>query len=134
MDLPSDSTPFQRKDTETVFDDLPEILDIDFVPVFDELYWSAKGKGTEIHRGYVGPCVNVDMESQDIVVGDLKGMGWIKVDPKGGHVYTTCLRGLLTRFDMTTGKGEFRIYRDRDGAFAGIALMYGGPGFGGSDG
>ena len=128
MDLSSGSTPFQREDIETVFDDLPEILDIDFVPVFDELYWSAKGEGTEIHRGYVGTCVNADMETQDIVVGDLKGMGWIKVDPKAGHVYTTCLRGLLTRFDMTTGEGESRLYRDEDGTFAGIALVYGGSG------
>ena len=127
MDMPLGSTPSQRRDVEMVFDDLAEVLDIEFVPVFDELYWSAKDEGTEIRRGYVGPCVNVDMESQGIVVGDMKGMGWIKVDPKGGHVYTTCLRGALTRFDMTTGEGESRLYRDRDAAFAGIALMYGGP-------
>ena len=109
MELSPGSNSFQRREIEIVFDDLPEIFDIDFVPVFDEIYWSARKEDTErmvteIHRGYVGFVKAYSDEKQDIVAGDLKGMGWLKVDPKGGHVYTTCLRGVIARFDMTTGE------------------------------
>lgn len=111
MDLPSGCTTGQRQDIEVVFDDLPEIGNIDFVPVFDELYWSTQGRsamhaGSEIHRGIVNPCGCYGNENRKVVLRDLDEMRLLKVDPKAGHVYTTCLRGILARFDMSTWNNE----------------------------
>lgn len=126
MDLPAGFSPSRQKDVETLFDGLALIHDIDFVPVFDELYWSVKhGVRTEIHRGYVGTCPDYGMHKQNVVIKDLKGTGWLRVDPKSGHFYTTCVVGSLTRYDMTTGKGEFKMYKNDNASFAGLSLMYG---------
>ncbi len=125
MDLPSGSSPARRDDVETLFDDLPQVQDIDFVPVYQELYWSIRSaRTTQIYRGYVGPCPDYGMDKKNVVIADLKGLGWLKVDPKSGHFYTTCVIGTLSRFDMTTGQGEVRMYSNENAAFAGVALMY----------
>ena len=126
MNRTCNSPPSCRDDVETLFEDLPQVLDIDFVPVFDEIYWSVRdGPTARIHRGYVGTCPDYGMAKQNLVVQDLRGLGWLKVDPKCGHFYSTSVMGTINRYDMATGDGELNLFHDRKGAFAGIGFMEG---------
>lgn len=108
MDLPPGSTGADRRDIEIIFDNLPEVFDIDFVPVFDELYWSAYTDSTrmamEVRWGDIGPCETYRDEKHNVVLRNLQDTKWLRVDPQAGHVYTTSFHGVLARFDMTTGK------------------------------
>jgi DNA-binding beta-propeller fold protein YncE len=106
MEIPKGQTATDRKDTEVLFDGLPEPIDIDLDLSHRTIYWSDRGdppRGNTVNRAPMDPPKSFDPKhrpDQQIVVRGLKeGIG-IALDPRGGHMYYTDLGGNVYSADL----------------------------------
>ncbi|KAL4731808.1 hypothetical protein ACLX1H_000800 [Fusarium chlamydosporum] len=111
-----------RTDTEIMFRDLPEPIDLEIDDIENLLYWTDRGElpdGNTINRARLDGRRACDGASQpgkdyDVVSRGLHEAIGIKLDTKNRHIFATDLGGSVYQFDMDGGN-RTRIY-DGQGA------------------
>jgi DNA-binding beta-propeller fold protein YncE len=106
LEIPKGQDAAHRKDIETLFDALPEPIDMDLDLAHRVMYWSDRGdppRGNNISRAPMDPPKGFDAKArkdQEILVGGLKeGIG-ISLDLKGGRMFYTDLSGAVYRANL----------------------------------
>lgn len=122
-----------RSDIETLFQNLPEPIDLELDHEEGNLYWTDRGElpiGNSVNRVKIDalkPVTDAAFTSwpgrdYNIISRNLHEAIGIKLDTKNRHIYTTDLGGAVYQTDMDGGNRK-KFYED-SGAFAGIALAY----------
>jgi 3-hydroxyacyl-CoA dehydrogenase len=122
--MPSGDTASSRSDTELLFADLPEPIDLEFEPESQTLYWTDRGEyplGNTLNAAYVGSDKNNDGRVRTLARHFHEAIG-LKIDAVNQHVYITDLGGTVYRFNID-GSGKRKIY-ETDSAYSGIALAH----------
>jgi DNA-binding beta-propeller fold protein YncE len=121
-----------RSDVETLFQGLPECVDLDFDPETSQLYWSDRGElplGNTINRAYVGSDRDAYLAKAHplerklgytIVANQLHEAIGIKLDKVNKHIYVTDLGGTVYQFGLD-GEGRKKAYEDM-GVFTGLVI------------
>lgn len=133
IDFQNGETGKNRTDIETLFQNLPEPIDLDLDQEARILYWTDRGElplGNSINRAKLdgikpveGPhTTSVPGKDYQLLARNLHEAIGIKLDLRNGHMYTTDLGGSVYRFNLD-GTGKKRLY-EGESAFAGIALAY----------
>lgn len=131
--LKEGETAENRTDIETLFQNLPEPIDLDIDEEDNLLYWSDRGElplGNSINRAQldtVKPVTDARTTSRpgkdyEMIARSLHEAIGIKLDTKDRRMYTTDLGGTVYRFNMD-GSEKQKLYEGA-GAFAGIALAH----------
>ena len=95
LEIPKGQTPANRRDTELLFDNLPEPIDLDLDPGNRMMYWTDRGdppRGNTVNRALMdaGPG---DRKEPEIVFAHLmEGIG-LSLDLKGGRMFLTDFAG-----------------------------------------
>ena len=95
LEIPKGQTPANRRDTELLFDNLPEPIDLDLDPGNRMMYWTDRGdppRGNTVNRAPMdaGPG---DRKEPEIVFAHLmEGIG-LSLDLKGGRMFLTDFAG-----------------------------------------
>jgi hypothetical protein len=95
LEIPKGQTPANRRDTELLFDNLPEPIDLDLDPGNRMMYWTDRGdppRGNTVNRAPMdaGPR---DRKEPEIVFAHLmEGIG-LSLDLKGGRMFLTDFAG-----------------------------------------
>lgn len=122
-----------RSDVETLFQNLPEPIDLDIDEEAGTLYWTDRGElplGNSINRAKLDTIKPVEDaktsswpgKDYELIARNLHEAIGIKLDVKNRHMYTTDLGGAVYRMNLD-GSDRQRFYEGA-GAFAGIALAY----------
>ncbi|KAL1310585.1 hypothetical protein AAFC00_000862 [Neodothiora populina] len=125
LDVPEGQDPSSRKDVETLFDNLPEPIDLEFVEEQGLLYWTDRGSedqgGNSVNRASIGPKASSASLTRTILVEQLhEGIG-ITLDLKRKRMFFGDLEGSLYVSDLD-GKNE-RILLQGMGSTTGIAYV-----------
>jgi 3-hydroxyacyl-CoA dehydrogenase len=119
--MPEGETASSRSDTELLFDNLPEPIDLEFEPKSQTLYWTDRGEyplGNTLNSAYVGEG---EMRVKTLARHFHEAIG-LKIDAVNQHIYITDLGGTVYRFNMD-GSDKKKIY-ETDSAYSGIALAH----------
>jgi 3-hydroxyacyl-CoA dehydrogenase len=122
IQTPKNETASTRSDIETLFENLPEPIDLEFEQAGQTLYWTDRGEyplGNTLNAAHVGSDK----------VGAVKTLArhfheaiGLKIDSVNQHIYITDLGGTVYRLNMD-GKDKRKIY-ESDSAYSGIALAH----------
>ncbi|KAJ5233166.1 hypothetical protein N7468_006122 [Penicillium chermesinum] len=121
--MPSGATPSTRSDIETVFENLPEPIDLEIDTETEMLYWTDRGEyplGNSLNRGYVGD--KQKEKTHELLSRHLHEAIGLKLDKVNKHIYFTDLGGTVYRTDAD-GKKKTAIYTG-DNSFTGICLVH----------
>lgn len=123
IDLLPGESPARRSDIELLFRDLPEPIDLEFVPQNRRLYWTDRGappKGNTVNYTEVD-TLKPGVTEATIIGGDLKeGIG-LAVDYTGNRIYVTDLGGNL--HSMALDGSDRKLLLEKAGLFTGVALL-----------
>lgn len=125
LDLPAGQTPESRDDIETLFEGLPEPIDLEFEQETQTLYWTDRGEhpvGCSLNRAYVGGDAQKSREIEILARQFHEPIG-LKLDVKGNKVWVADLGGSIYRVALdgnNSGKKEV-VIRD-EGCYTGVAL------------
>ncbi|PHH61172.1 hypothetical protein CDD81_695 [Ophiocordyceps australis] len=132
IDFKKGETAATRTDIETIFQGLPEPIDLEVDEKGKMLYWTDRGElplGNSINRvsfdkmkPVEGTAPSLPGKNYELLVRNLHEAIGLKLDIKNGHMYATDLGGTLYRFDLDGGKRK-KIYENL-GSFTGISLVY----------
>lgn len=122
-----------RSDIETIFQNLPEPIDLELDTEAGNLYWTDRGElpiGNSVNRAKIADIKAItdaaftSWPSRDynIISRNMHEAIGIKLDTKNRHIYTTDLGGAVYQTDMDGGDRK-RFY-ENSGAFAGITLAH----------
>ncbi|KAF2743850.1 NAD(P)-binding protein [Sporormia fimetaria CBS 119925] len=127
FDIPTSLSAEHREDIETIFEKLPEPIDLEFDETTQMLYWTDRGEhpiGCTLNRAYVGKEVQRSKEKKILARHFHEPIG-LKIDPRNKRVFVADLGGSLYTVsldDAELGKKE-EVLRDA-GSYTGIALTY----------
>lgn len=124
MAMQKGSTAASRKDTELLFDKLPEPIDLEFEPERQKLYWTDRGEyplGNTLNSAYVGSG-SVEGSHVNTLARHFHEAIGLKIDSVNQHIYITDLGGTVYRFNID-GNDKKKIY-ETDSAYSGIALAH----------
>lgn len=127
LDIPAGKNAENRDDIETVFEKLPEPIDLEFDEGTDTLYWTDRGEhpvGCTLNRAYVGSDAQKSRQ-KEIVARQFHEPIGLKVDSKANRVWVADLGGSLYTVSLDEanfGKKE-EVIRD-SGCYTGVALKY----------
>ncbi len=120
LDIPKGEDAAHRTDIETLFDKLPEPIDMDLDLANHTMYWSDRGdppRGNTISRAPMGP----DKGSPQILVTGLKeGIG-MALDVKGKRMFYTDLGGNVYSANMDGT--DAKVLLSGQGALTGITWV-----------
>jgi sugar lactone lactonase YvrE len=126
-EMPKGETAAHRSDIETLFEGLPEPIDLDVDLPHRLMYWTDRGdppRGNTVSRAPMDAPKGVlpaKRADQQILFGDLKeGIG-VSLDPSGGRLYVTDLGGNVYSAGLD-GSDVKKILTGR-GALTGIAFV-----------
>lgn len=125
IQIPEGETASNRSDIETIFEDLPEPIDLEFDQDTQTLYWTDRGEhpvGNTLNRAYVGSGKPGERVKPEILARHFHEPIGLKLDIKSKHVYVTDLGGAVYRFNLD-GSGKTIIHAD-DGCYTGITLAF----------
>jgi hypothetical protein len=117
MDMPAGASAIDRPDIETLFDHLPEPIDLELDAARGILYWTDRG---DPPAGNTINCARIDSpDAPHILVTHLmEGIG-LALDLPGGRMFATDLAGSIYSADLNgTNK---RVLRAAQGNLSGIA-------------
>jgi DNA-binding beta-propeller fold protein YncE len=127
LDLPAGETAANRRDVETLFDGLPEPIDLDLDLSRRMMYWTDRGdapRGNNVSRAPMDPRRDVDPASrtdQEIVLRDLReGIG-IALDVAGDRMYVTDLGGSV--YSARLDGSDRKTILTGQGSLTGIAFV-----------
>ncbi|KAL4888154.1 hypothetical protein BDV59DRAFT_196697 [Aspergillus ambiguus] len=124
MDIPAGETADNRSDVETLFEGLPEPVDLDLDMDRQMLYWTDRGehpRGCTLNRAYIGDNIGADLEAQvEILARHFHEPTGLKLDTLQERVYVTDLGGSVYRLNLDGSNKEI-LLRD-GGSYTGIAL------------
>lgn len=124
IEIPAGEDASNRSDIETLFENLPEPIDLEFEPESNTLYWTDRGEhptGSSLNRAPVGAKYTKGAKPEIIARHFHEPIG-LKLDTKNGHVYVTDLGGTVYRINLD-GSEKTKIHSD-DGCYTGIALAF----------
>ena len=120
MEIPKGQDAAHRTDIETLFDSLPEPIDMDLDLANHVMYWSDRGdppRGNTVNRAPMGP----DKGGQQILVTGLKeGIG-MALDLKDGRMFYTDLGGNV--YSAKLDGSDAKVLASGQGALTGIAWV-----------
>jgi hypothetical protein len=120
LDIPKGEDSAHRTDIETLFDSLPEPIDLDLDIAKRMMYWSDRGdppRGNTVSRAPMDP----DKGDQQILVGGLKeGIG-MALDLKDRRMFYTDLGGNVYRANMDGS--DAKVLLSGQGALTGITWV-----------
>jgi len=127
LELPAGETAANRRDVETLFDGLPEPIDLDLDLSRRMMYWTDRGdapRGNHVSRAPMDPRRAVDPASrkdQEIVLRDLReGIG-IALDVAGNRMYVTDLGGSV--YSARLDGSDRKTILTGQGSLTGIAFV-----------
>jgi len=119
LEIPKGQDPAHRTDIETLFDGLPEPIDMDLDLSKHMLYWTDRGdppKGNTVNRASMN--AQKGTEPEILVTGLKEGIG-IALDLKGGRMFFTDLGGNVYVSNLD-GSGK-KVLLTGQGSLTGIA-------------
>jgi 3-hydroxyacyl-CoA dehydrogenase len=119
--MPESQTASSRSDTELLFDNLPEPIDLELETESQMLYWTDRGEyplGNTLNAAHIGA---EKPEFKTLARHFHEAIG-LKIDTVNQHIYLTDLGGTVYRLNMD-GSDKRKIY-DTDSAYSGIALAH----------
>lgn len=134
LNLPVHEHAGARSNVETLFQDLPECVDLELDKEAGMLYWADRGEvplGNSINRAYVGPdraeylkkVHPLEQKLGYVILANLLHEPIsIRLDKRNGCLYATDLGGAIYRFGLDGG-GRERFY-EYLGVYTGLALAY----------
>ncbi|KAF2088720.1 3-hydroxyacyl-CoA dehydrogenase-like protein [Saccharata proteae CBS 121410] len=125
IEMPKGCTASNRSDIETLFEGLPEPIDLEIQSETETLYWTDRGElpyGNTLNKAHVGGAVETGKRAHEIIARQLHEAIGLKLDEVNKHIYATDLGGCVYRFDMD-GKNRKRLFQGM-GSFTGIALAH----------
>jgi hypothetical protein len=132
IEFPEGQDASNRTDIETLFQSLPEPIDLEINEEEGVLYWSDRGDpplGNSLNRAPFSTLKAVEEghksipgKDYELLVRNLHEAIGLALDEKNKHIYTCDLGGTVYRFDAD-GKNKKRFY-DGEGAFSGITLAH----------
>ncbi len=134
LDMPVGEDPAARSDIETLFQGLPECVDLELDAEAGFLYWADRGEvplGNSINRGYVGPDREAYLKKAHplerklgyvVLVKQLHEAIGVRLDKVNGHIYVTDLGGALYQYGLNGEEGK-RVY-EYMGVYTGLAVAH----------
>ncbi|KAF7194074.1 3-hydroxyacyl-CoA dehydrogenase-like protein LAM1 [Pseudocercospora fuligena] len=126
IDMPAGRTAEDRDDIETLYEQLPEPIDLEMDSDTQTLYWTDPGelpKGNTLNRADVSvPSKSKGRPDYQILATRLHEAIGLKIDDIAKHIYVTDLGGDVYRYDME-GKHREKLFNGQ-GVYTGIALAY----------
>ena len=126
LEIPKGQDAAHRSDIETLFDGLPEPIDLDLDLTRRMIYWTDRGdgpRGNTVSRAPMDPPRGVDPGSRTdahILVRDLKEAIGIALDLPGGRLYATDLGGNV--YSARLDGSDRTLVLTGQGALTGIAV------------
>ncbi|KAJ5140293.1 hypothetical protein N7448_003701 [Penicillium atrosanguineum] len=121
--MPPGATASTRSDIETVFENLPEPIDLEIDTESKTIYWTDRGEyplGNTLNRGYVGDQQNG--KAYEVLSRHLHEAIGLRLDKVNKQIYFTDMGGTVYRTDAD-GKNKTAIYNS-DSTFTGITLAH----------
>lgn len=133
IDFPKGQIATNRTDIETLFQSLPEPIDLEIDEEAKMLYWTDRGDppiGNSLNRvafSSLKPITDAKYKSlpkkdYELLVRNLHEAIGLALDEKNKHIYTCDIGGTVYRFN-SDGSNKKRFY-DGEGAFSGITLAH----------
>ena len=97
IDMSSLETPADRQDIETLYDTLPEPIDLDIDPHTRMLYWTDRGdppRGNTVNRAPLDAAPGKRRPPEIVFDHLMEGIG-LALDPKGGRMFITDFGGSI---------------------------------------
>jgi len=126
LDLPSGSTPSRRADIETLFDGLPEPIDMDLDLTARLMYWTDRGdppRGNTVNRAPMDPPADVDPHKRgdvQVLFGGLREAIGLALDLPHGRLFATDLAGNV--YSASLDGADHKIVLSGQGTLTGIAV------------
>jgi hypothetical protein len=95
FEIPKGQTPANRRDTELLFDNLPEPIDLDLDPGNRMMYWTDRGdppRGNTVNRAPMDAGPGDRKEPEIVFTHLMEGIG-LSLDLKGGRMFLTDFAG-----------------------------------------
>ncbi len=108
LDTPVNETPANRSDIKTLFDNLPEPIDLELELSHGYLYWTDRGNlpgGNSVCRASIDNDGMIAHEYQVLVEGTGETIG-AAFDHDSGNMFITTIKGELLRARIDGGKPE----------------------------
>lgn len=124
LDLPPGADPARRNDIETLFDQLPEPIDLEWDGAASELYWTDRGDppaGNTLNRVRVAPGEPLVPE---VVLAGLKEAIGLALDRRHRRAYVGDLSGTIHRVSLDRPHSAEVVFSGQ-GAITGIAYLAG---------
>ncbi|KAK0653100.1 hypothetical protein B0T16DRAFT_444152 [Cercophora newfieldiana] len=121
LDLPEGQTASTRGDMETLFEGLPEPIDLE-LDGEGRLYWTDRGehpRGSSLNRAVV--ITGEKVGEVEIVARHFREPIGLVVEADKGRAYVTDLGGSVWKVDLKSGKKEV-VFSD-DGCYTGICTL-----------
>ncbi|KAF2205768.1 hypothetical protein GQ43DRAFT_452935 [Delitschia confertaspora ATCC 74209] len=122
MEIPSGQTAENREDIETLFEGLPEPIDLELDVENKTLYWTDRGEhpiGCSLNRAYVGEKVG----EKEMLARHFNEPIGLKLDTQAKKVWVADLGGSIYTVDLeNNSKGKKEVVLRNEGSYTGIAL------------
>ena len=121
IEIPPGQTPANRRDIETLYEGLPEPIDLAVDPVSRVLYWTDRGdppRGNTVNRAPLDPSPGGRPAPEILYSGLMEGIG-LALDLKGGRMFFTDLAGSV--YSAQLNGSNRRTLLAAQGSLAGIA-------------
>jgi hypothetical protein len=123
--MPDGENAWNRSDIETLFEGLPEPIDLDLETESQCLYWTDRGEyptGSTLNKAYIGANRHEhEAAKPTIIASHFHEPIGLKICHQNNHIYVTDLGGGVYRFDLDGA--DKRVIRSDDGAYTGITLL-----------
>jgi sugar lactone lactonase YvrE len=123
LELPAGTPPDDRDDIETLWDGLPEPIDLELDPNGQVLYWTDRGAGplgNTLNRAPVPPSGRRG-DPPTIIAGDFHEAIGLAVDHANGSAYVSDLSGAV--YEITLADGNKWLVTKFPGPATGLALV-----------
>jgi len=121
IQVPQGQSAENRRDTELLYDHLPEPIDLDLDPVKRTLYWTDRGdppRGNTVNRAPLDAAAENRPEPEILFAHLMEGIG-LALDLKGGRMFITDLGGSV--YSANLDGSNRRVLLDTEGNLTGIA-------------
>ncbi|KAK3337658.1 hypothetical protein B0T19DRAFT_455545 [Cercophora scortea] len=125
IEVPQGETATNRSDIETLFEGLPEPIDLEIESGSEMLYWTDRGehpRGSSLNKAYVGGGGGHGEKGMRIVARHFHEPIGLQLDVQRQRAYVTDLGGSVYEVDLESG-GKTVLCVD-DGCYTGIAALW----------
>jgi len=123
IEIPAGQNPANRTDIETLFEDLPEPIDLDLDLGNRMLYWTDRGdppRGNTVNRAPMDPSPGIRTEPEILITHLMEGIG-LALDLKGNRMFVTDLAGSV--YSANLDGSNRKVLLVALGNLAGIAYL-----------